>query len=823
MTRNLVTKVKGEKTYYSSCNCNCGSDSHCVFKVHLKDGIVVAVEPDDRYNPGAGREDEGLPEAELLANHLQRRMCVRGMAFHKHLNDPRRVIYPLKRAPGARRGEGKFVRISWDEALDTIANKMIEIRQKYGPYSIIIPKGPNGTAERLFSFWGAGVNTWGYSSADASRIAVPLMFGVDPNAGTAVGGGDGGGAGRIINSKLIVIWGYDPAMGSGGPGYQFAWFLKLARERGGKVIIFDPRYTPAAEATADQWIPIKPGTDCAMFMAMAYVLFEEDSWNKEFVARYVEPKGFEEWKNYVLGVDDGVKKTPEWAEGICAVPAETIRGLIHLAQNTRQSMLYNSMGVFRKSHGENTVRAFTALQAMRGALPIPGAGPAKGPRRTGNLAPRTMNVSEGWGPLGDYHVPILYRGHYWNDAIVLLDKVRSGELSEKDYMRMVGWRDDPAILKDFNPKMLFWGGESQYGGNHLATQFDSPAFQVPAMEKMEFIVSVNSMITCTARYADIILPAQDWMWEEMNIVPSGGATASINLCVGLAKPPGEVKPRIWMSCKLAEKLGVDPHKFFPWFTSFENWDKDWERYQKDTYQDIVERYAKAGITLPTWEEFVNGKFINCDELTTDRPYEVWGKKIDKDKPFRTESGKIEFYSRYLADESNRGKGMHYDAFGSLYQYIASDWGSLTPKAIYKEAVRGINDPMVKQYPLLVITPPGRYRVHSLFWTNPWLKDQVYQHRIWISITDAKARGIKDGDMITAYNDRGKVVMKAYVTARIMPGIIAVRSGAWYEPDASGVDFGATAASLLGGDYESCITPAKAVTLAQVEKYKGELP
>ena len=83
---------------------------------------------------------------------------------------------------------------------------------------------------------------------------------------------------------------------------------------------------------------------------------------------------------------------------------------------------------------------------------------------------------------------------------MLLDKVRSGELSEKDYMRMVGWRDDPAILKDFNPKMLFWGGESQYGANHLVTQFDSPANQVPAMEKMEFIVSMNSMITPTARY-----------------------------------------------------------------------------------------------------------------------------------------------------------------------------------------------------------------------------------------------------------------------------------------------------------------------------------
>ncbi len=818
MGRNAVIKVEGETAYYSSCNCNCGSDSHCVFKVHLKDGIVVAVEPDDRYNPGKGREDDGLPEAELVNNRLQRRSCVKGMVFHKHLYHPGRVLYPLKRAPGSKRGEGKFVRISWEEALTTVADRMKEIRKKYGPYSIIVPKGPNGTAERLFSLWGAGVNTWGYSSADAVRLATPLMFGVDPNAGTAVGGGDGGGAGRMINNKLIVIWGYDPAMGSGGPGYQFAWFLKLCRERGGKVIILDPRYTPAAEVVADQWIPIKPGTDCAMFMAMGYVLFEEDSWDKDFIARYVEPRGFEEWKNYVLGIDDGVKKTPEWAENICAVPAETIRGLIHLAQITRPTMFDNSMGVNRKSHGENTVRAFTALQAMRGAVRVPGAGPAKGPRRVGQLSPRLMNVSEGWGPLGGYHVPVLYRGHYWNDAVVLLDKVRSGELSEKDYMRMVGWRDDPAILKDFHPKMMFWGGESQYGNNHLVTQFDTPISQIKAMEKMEFIVSVNSMITPTAKYADIILPAQDWMWEEMNIVPSGGTTASVNLCAGLAKPPGEVKPRVWMSCKLAEKLGIDPKRFFPWFTSYENWERDWERYQKDTYQKIVDHYQKAGVTLPTWEEFIQGKFINCDELTTDKPPEAYGKKIDAEKPYLTESGKIEFYSTLLADESKRGKGRHYDAHGSLYQYIPSDWGSLTPKAVYREAVRGMNDPLVKKYPLLVITPPGRYRVHSLFWTHPWLKDQVYQHRIWISITDAKARGIMDGDMIAAYNDRGKVVLPAYVTARIMPGIIAVRSGAWYEPDKSGVDFGATAASLLGGDYESCITPAKAVTLAQVEKY-----
>jgi anaerobic dimethyl sulfoxide reductase subunit A len=608
-----------------------------------------------------------------------------------------------------------------------------------------------------------------------------------------------------------------------GPGYQFGWFLKLARERGQKVIIFDPRYTPAAEVIADQWIPIKPGTDCAMFMAMAYVLFQEDLWNKDFVARYVEPQGFAKWQDYILGKADGVKKTPEWAEGICAVPAETIRALVHLTLKSSPAWLFSSIGVYRKSRGEDAARAFAALQAMRGAWGAPGMGPVLGPVGPPNSAPISAQLSATWGPKGDYNVPILYRCHYWDEAVLLLDKVRSGELSEKDYIRMVGWRDDAAVLKDFNPKMIFWGGESQYGPNHLVTQFESPNNQIRALEKMEFIISMNSMITPTAKFADIILPVQDWMWEEKNIVKSNEGFASINYCAGLAKPPGEVKPRIWALTKLAEKLGVDPGKFFKYYTTDENWDLDWERYQKDLYENVVGRYKENGIDLPPWEEFTKGKFINCDELRGDQPFVGFDKQIKEGKPFGTESGKIEIYSKYLDTEANRGKSKHYDSRGRLYEYIPSDWGSLTPMPVYQDAVRGMDDPLVKKYPLLVITPPGRYRVHSLFWTNPWLRDQVYQHRLWISVSDAQARGIKDGDLVAVFNDRGKAVMAAYVTSRIMPGIIALKSGGWFIPDDSGVDFGASASSVLGGDFESCIAPAKATTIAQVEKYEGALP
>ena len=269
------------KTVYTTCICNCGSNSQCVLKAHVKDGVVVAVEPDDRYNTGVGREDEVLSEKDLIKVRLQRRPCPRGLAFHKYITLSDRILYPLKRKPGTKRGEGKYVKISWDEALTTIANEMNRIRKTHGPYSIITPYMPNETLERIFSFWGAGVDSWGWCSFDAARMMAHIVAG---EKGWDYDRYSSGSAPDMLaHSKLIIIWGYDPTIGSCGPGYQFAWFLKLARERGRPVIIIDPRYTMAASVLADQWIPIKPGTDTAMFMALAYVLFKEDLWNKQFV------------------------------------------------------------------------------------------------------------------------------------------------------------------------------------------------------------------------------------------------------------------------------------------------------------------------------------------------------------------------------------------------------------------------------------------------------------------------------------------------------------------------------------------------------------
>ena len=817
MSLRNTTNDQDGTSVYTTCRCNCGGNHQCVLKAHVRNGKIMAVEPDDRFNTNVGREDEVLSDADLIKVRIQRRPCVMGLAFHRYLYHPDRILYPMKRKPGTPRGQGEWVRISWDEALDTIADTMRETRERYGPYSIVTPYA-NRNAERFFSFWGAGVNGWGWCSFDAARLMAHVIAG---GKGWEMDAWSSGSAPDMLaHTKLIVLWGTDPTVGHQGPAHMWAWFIKLARERGIPVIIFDPRYSVAAGTLADQWIPIKPGTDRAMFMALAHSLFMSDLWNKEFVAKYVDPLGFEKWRDYVLGKEDGIPKTPEWAETRCAVPAATIHALARLIGTIKPAWLWSHWAVARKGDGEQTVGAFTALQAMMGYWGTPGAGP---PLHPGSI--RRLPVGE-WvnfgGPPGDYKSPKLYRSHNWAEAVLLLDRVRKGELSEKEYMKTVGWQADPAILKEFNPRFLFFGGNSPHSTNHVVTACSSSNNQVRAFSKMDFVVHMHDIMTPTGQYADIFLPVRSPMWEEKGIVRSAsyGTVECINYCPGVVEPAGEVKNWLWIYVKLAERLGMDPKKMFGFYTNDEHFDDDLERASRHSYDELTEYYKRKGITIPAWEDFSKGDFINCDEHD-EEPFTGFDEQMKQGKPFNTASGKIELFSRYVADEANRGRGEHYDALNHLYDNLPSDWGGMTPSPTYKAMHRGMDDPLTREYPLMLITPHSRYRVHYLFWEHPWLKDHVYRHRVWLNVADARARGIIDGDMIEVYNDRGKVLMPAYVTSRIMPGVVLIHSGGKVIHDENGVDLGASPSTLLGGDFESCLAPARATNLVQIKKHTGK--
>ncbi len=826
-----------EEIVYTGCRINCGA-GHCILKVRLKNGVVTAIEPDDHYNPGVGREDAVLSDQDLIKNRLQLRGCPMAWVWHKLAYSPDRILYPMKRVDGSKRGEGQFERISWDEALDLVANKMKETVEKYGPYSIITPYAPNARMERLYGLWGAGVEGWGWCSMDPERLAMHLMAGV-PGWSYHADGASNDMASILMNSKMVVLWGFEPTITHLGPGHQLAYFIRMAKERGVPVICIDPRYTVAAEVLADQWIPIKPGTDTAMMLAVAHVLITEDLYDKEYVEKFVDSTGFQEWKSYILGEKDGVEKTPQWAEEICAVPAETIRGFARLYASKKPTWLWKGWGVSRKSRGENSARAAAALQAIMGYWGVAGGSVPF----TLGMRPKP-SVMLPYGDIPQRMVPKMYRSHQWAQTVLLLDKVHSGEMSVEEYKRIIGWRAPSTLrmearkvgvgLEDAgytevgstggdngdttlpNPKILMWGTYYGPGTNTLNNAADGTNLQLKALERMDLVVWAGTQMAPMARYADVLFPLAEMTLETRYIGTSGyGGFSNITWLPGVIKPQGEARPDDWVYSELARRLGIGEQ--YNRYYHGDDWDESWERYLQDEYRRLAKDLKSQGIKAPTWEEFKKTGLINIDE-NFDEPWFGYKSFTEEGKPLRTLSGKIELHSYILADETRRGK-LQIDDSRRIIDDLPNDWRDLPPIPAYQKMYRGMDHPDVNRFPLMLLTSYTRYRNHSTFWNVPWLRGDCYRHTMWINAADAKARGIRDGDLVRIFNDHGVAILPAYVTSRIMPGIGAIHHGGWYEPDENGVDRGATPNVFLG-DTESPVTAPLVTNLVQIENYTG---
>ncbi len=804
----------GEEIIYTGCVINCGSGC-CLLKVRRKDGKITAIEPDDHYNRGVAREDEVLTDEDFMKNRLQLRGCPMAWMFHKLAYSPDRILYPLKRVEGSKRMEGRYERISWDEALDLVASKMEEMVEKYGPYSITTAYQPSPHLERLFGLWGAGVEGWGWCSKDPARLAMHLMAGVP---GWSYNQTSNDAADVLLNSKLIVLWGFEPTITHFGPGHQLAYYLRIARERGTPVICIEPRYTVAAEVLADQWIPIKPGTDAAMMLAIGYVLFTENLYDHEYVEKYVDLRGVEEWRSYIVGEKDGIAKTPEWAEKICGVPAETIRGFTHLYAKTKPTWLWLGWGPPRKSRGENAVRAAAALQAITGNWGVAG-GSVPFDMGTWQMPARMLP----YGEIPNVRVPKMYRCHKWAQMVLLRDKVESGEVTVEEYKRIIGWRA-PNHLPLPNPKMLMGGGGWMHNTRTLINAADSTNDHVKAADRMEFIVWIHSHMSPALWISDVILPVAEQTLEDRRIWGGGnpgyGGFANITYVPGVIEPPGEAKPGNWIHTEIARRLGIG--ELYNTFCSEDgDWWDGWEKYLKHEYDRVTAEVMSAkGVNPPEWEDFKKNGLINAQELY-EKPYHAYTTFIDEGQPLLTKTGKLELYSYVIGDESQRGK-LHVDDFDRLIDCLPNDWRDLPPIPAYQPMYRGMDHSDVRRFPLFLLSAYPRYRNHTVFWNVPWLRGDCYRHAVWINVADAQTRGIRDGDKVRVFNDKGVAVIPAYVTSRILPGMIVIHHGGNYEPDKDGVDWGCTP-NIFFTDPESPVTAPPVSNLVQAERFGGAGP
>ncbi len=717
----------GERVIRVGCpSHNCGG--RCLLKVHVLDGVIARIESDDR--PTDTLEDPQL------------RACIRGRAYRHRQYHRDRLKYPMKRT--GKRGEGKFERITWNEALDKVAAELTRVKKTYGNSAFLVPYGTgsynqiNGrqTAQRLLNLFGGSLGQYNsYSWACISSVT-STVYGTDTT---------GNQRQDWVNSKYILMWSWNPAEMRDGTNTEF--FLRKAREKGARIVCIDPRMTLSAVSLADEWIPIRPGTDVAMMSAMAYVMIKDSLYDAEFVKTHclgfdetqmpAEAKGAETYKDYILGTRDKIPKTPEWAESITGVPRETIVRIAKEYATTKPGVLYQGYGMQRRAYGEQVVRAGCVLAALTGNVGIPGGW-------AGGMALQAKDGGPLWNvfPTGPNPVKGSIPSFLWTEAV----------LRGKDMGPELGVRGVPKL--DNNIKLIHAVASNLLANQHANLNRTAKILQDESL--VEFIVVQDNFLTPTGRFADILLPACT-QFETWGVEDGWKYGDEVILMPKIVDPPFETKSDYRICSEIAGRLGIGAA-----YTEGRS-ERDWVEWSLDQLRKA--RFPK----LPGLAEFEKSNAgIYTVPVTNPAVAFADFRKDPVKYPLTTPSGKIEIFSQRLNAQK---KPKEIPAVPKYVQEWESPFG-----------------PEAKQYPLQALGHHTLARVHSTLAGVDWL-EEAFPQRVFINPIDASARGIQNSDEVRVFNDRGEIRIVCRVTRRIMPGVVAIPQGAWWAPDDKGIDRG----------------------------------
>lgn len=706
---------------------NCGG--RCIIYAHVRDGIIEKLSTET-----AGTPEHPVP---LCA-------CARGLNYHKTFLGEDRLRWPMKRT--GERGEGKFSRISWEEALDILTSEYIRIRDTYGPGSRYVNDGCGISAvmrgdrimRRLLALDGGYLGSYNSYSSACIRNATDITYGTSET---------GTHPSDWLNSQLIILWGHNPAETRFDSSSMF--YLKKAKAAGIPVIVIDPRKNDTVLALDAQWIPIRPATDSALADAMAYVIIKEGLQDQGFLdtcclgfdAAHM-PEGVDPSLNclsYLMGENDGIPKTPEWGETITGIPADTIRELAIRYATTKPAAIIQGYGAQRNAYGEQSARGVILLTCLTGNVGISG-GSAAG---SGDCS--THKLPKFPVPDNPYNreLPVFL----WTDAID-----HGKEMNEYDGIRTCdqGIFDDPKdIALDSNIKMIF-----NLASNTLINQhgdINRTAKLLKDTSKCEFIVCSDLFMTASAKFADLLLPGIS-MFEEENITKPWKFTEFLGFNNKVIEPLYECKTEYEWIRELAKGIGLEEE-----FTE----GRDYSQWMSYIYEDL----RTSEPELPEYDEFREKGIYKFEE----GHYPISFEKEVKDPkhyPFPTPSGKIELFSTKL------WKNPMKDFMPPIPRYVAPP--------------EGPQDPLTKRFPLQLSGWHSKCRTHTVHDNNLNLR-KLDPQKLWIHPEDAAARSINDGDMVLVYNDRGQVKIPAKITDRVAKGVTTLSQGTWYTPDENGVD------------------------------------
>ena len=801
----IVDQEEGGKWIAAACWHNCGG--RCINKALVKDGVVLRQKTDDSH--------EDTPD------YPQQRACQRGRAQRMQVFGADRLKYPMKRKNwslenpnGDMRGEDEWERISWDEAYTLVAQTTKKLYDQYGPETCFVAGGTY--FPRVLQGLGGYTPRWG----QVSWGAWPDVYGtVTGHSGYAWNAPD---RFTLRKQKLMIFWGCNPAVSSAGlPQYNYL----QAHKAGTEFIVIDPRYTETVRPLEGKWIPIRPGTDTAMVLGMIQHIIASGLHDKDYLDKYcvgfdsehmpkadqpeftysplervpfvytskeIDPA--DNFYDYVMGegkwAEEGAK-TPEWAEAICGVPADTIKELAVKYATTKPACIYTGGAPARIHNGECFPHALLALGFVCGQIGRDGATIAACMEHYGSFGGADLVSQGGAGASTTMPSnPFPQKTHALNNGEMWTAILEGQRTDHKDA------ETGEVVMYPVDIHMIYQASGGALNQRQGMTQ------GIKAYKKVDFALCVNYVLNTSAKYSDIVLPCTT-EWERPGALKNNRELLSVGKKI--TEPLFEAKSDQEIAMGIADKMHELYPDEFP-YTAADIVDIDeWQQFlnklagckytdtdgEKKTLltitQEDIDRYsAEAGheLTLEPQEgicpleqfEANGGYQIPNPEEYSNYPFKAY---IDDPEanPLNTPSGKFEIHSQLLSE------------------YI--EWIGFSSKEalpIYSHITEGYEDGIANDLPFQFINHHYQRRSHHVFDNLTWLRE-AFPQELWINADDAAAYDIKTGDIVLVEGLHGKIARPAYVTERIAPGVISAGEGAWAQLNKDGVDIAGAANTM----------------------------